>query len=197
MSNQKADIDLQTALVLSGLVQPVSSKVKGGKLQIMCRLQSGADKRWLEVVESLLKLTKEAPAEIIICRRYILKDEHMVFGWFLHIDAKNVKSLEMIVSDMVGVIGSYRPLLEAPVIQAPRRALAPGEHPPVRLPPPRPPGEPGMDHQPPEGFVPKLTTVKNITDANGRPTVIEEMPLPHVHKEMNQINSKGRGAKSI
>lgn len=210
----KSSLKLQSALMATGLVQPVSEVTKGGHLEVLCRQVPGQEKPWLRVVEMLLTYGEgysAAGVDLHICRRYLLKNGMMVFGWHIAIDCKNAKLLGTTVDNLVAeVLEEARTLLEAqepavtpapreqPVaVQAASRApLAPGQHPAPRMPPPRPPNAPGnVIGTVPPGFTPQIRVVQNTRDQNGKVTIVEEMQLPHVYTEMNIPNSKGRGAK--
>lgn len=211
----KSSLKLQSALMGTGMVQPVSDKMKGGHLEVLCRQVPGQEKPWLRVVETLLTYGEgyaAAGVDLHICRRYLLKNGMMVFGWHIALDCKNAKVLGTTVDNLVNeVLNEAKASLDGPGVteeppapqvasQAPQAAsrapLAPGQHPPPRVPPPRPPNEPGtVVGTPPPGFRPQIRVVQNTRDQNGKVTIVEEMQLPHVYSEMNVPNSKGRGAK--
>lgn len=202
----KTSLILQSALMATGLVQPVSEKVKGGYLEVLNRQVPGQEKGWLQAVDKLLVLSETLPAaELHICRRYVRKNGQMVFGWHISIDCKSAKALQEVVGEVARVLGEFRPTLEEPpprpepaVVAQPahRQPLAPGRHPSPQMPPPRPPNEPGtvIGSEPPN-FRPAVRVVQNTRDGEGKVHIVEEMPLPHVYSEMNRPNSKGKGAK--
>jgi hypothetical protein len=203
--SSKITMQLQSALIATGLVQPVSEKARGGYVEILCRQVPGQERPWLQVVDKLLMLAQETGQEFHICRRYVLKNGQMVFGWHLAFECKNVKTLQSVVDSVVkNVLEQSRPSLHEPeparqepavVSQAASRApLAPGRHPANRAAVPRAPGEPGTVVGTPPATV-GLTVVQNFRDEHGKVTIVEEMALPHVYEEMNRPNSKGRGAK--
>jgi hypothetical protein len=213
----KSSLALQSALMATGLVQPVSEKMRGGYLEVLCRQVPGQEKTWLKVVSDLLEYSSGSTNfEFHICRRYVLRNGQMVFGWHISLDCKSAKvlakSVEQVVIDVLErarpTLESREPTLESreerpapqPVPQAPQGAyrapLAPGQHPVARIPPPRPPNAPGaVIGTKPSGFVPQIRVVQNSRDQNGKVTIVEEMQLPHVYAEMNVPNSKGKGAK--
>jgi len=211
--SSKASMRLQSALMSTGLVQPVSEKSRGGYVEVLCRQIPGQEKEWLRVVEALLTYASGSAGlfEFHICRRYVLKNGQMVFGWHISMDCKNTKTLDSQLDMMLAeVLDDARASLGGPVTedrpvtvaapQAPQTPsgvpLAPGRHPPPRAALPRQPNPPGtiVGTPPPPGSA-SLKVVQNFRDENGRVTIVEEMALPHVHEEMNRPNSKGRGAK--
>lgn len=211
--SSKATMKLQSALISTGLVQPVSEESKGGYLEVLCRQIPGQEKAWLRVVESLLVYSERSDSfKFHICRRYVMKNGQMVFGWHISIDCKNTKTLDRTVDVMVAeVLEEVRASLAEPAAEpppqhpqaqpqavraAPRQPLAPGQHPPTRVPPPRPPNDPGtVVGTPPANFAPAVRVVQNTRDERGKVTIVEEMALPHVYSELNVPNSKGKGAK--
>lgn len=213
--SSKASMQLQSALIATGLVQPVSEKSKGGYVEVLCRQIPGQEKPWLKVVESLLTYADGAEGslnfELHICRRYVRKNGQMVFGWHISITSRSAKVLWLSVEHVVAeVLSKATPSLEGPVTeerpapqvvsQAPqadnRRPLAPGQHPQNQSAPPRLPGPPGaVIGTPPPGFKPSVRVIQNFRDENGKQTIIEEMQLPHVYAELNRPNAKGKGAR--
>jgi len=204
--SSKITMQLQSALIATGLVQPVSEKARGGYVEILCRQIPGQEKAWLQVVDKLLMLAQELGEEFHICRRYVMKNGQMAFGWHIAFECKNVKALQAVVNSVVtNVLEQSRPSLDeaepavrpepAVVPQAASRApLSPGRHPPPRAASPRAPGAPGTVVGTPPDTV-GLRVVQNSRDEHGKVTIVEEMALPHVYDEMNRPNSKGRGAK--
>jgi hypothetical protein len=147
----------------------------------------------------MLKVTKDLSEDFLFCRRYLLKDGQMVYGWYIQIESKNAKTLEVRASLLNAVLISFAPGLE-PVKQVAepyRPPLSPGQHPTQQMPPPRPPNAPGLAHPLPPGASPQLVTIKSGRDDKGNNVIIEEMPLPHIGKDLNDINAKGRGAKFL
>ena len=214
--NSKSSMKFQSALIGTGLVQPVSDSTRGGFLETLCRQIPGQEKGWLSVVNRMLELQESSGGllgDLHVCRRYIRKNGSMVFGWHISIDCKSAKALSAAVDAIVNeILLGCRPSLDEPqqrheyqepaiapqaaVAAQSRAPLAPGQHPPPRAASPRAPGAPGGPNTPPpNNLTPGLRVVQNFRDENGRQTIVEEMPLPHVHSEMNRPNSKGKGAK--
>jgi len=205
--SSKITMQLQSALIATGLVQPVSEKSRGGYVEILCRQIPGQEKVWLQVVDKMLIFAEERKTvlqEFHVCRRYVRKGGQMAFGWHIALTCKNVKTLQAGVENLIEeVLELARPSLDEPeparpepavVPQASSRPLAPGRHPSARAAPPRAPGAPGTVVGTPPATV-GLTVVQNFRDEHGKVTIVEEMALPHVYAEMNRPNSKGRGAK--
>ena len=85
--SSKAMMKLQSALLSTGLVQPVLEKAKGGYLEILCRQIPGQEKAWLQIVEAMLVYANGSDSfEFHVCRRYVMKNGGMVFGWHISID---------------------------------------------------------------------------------------------------------------
>lgn len=203
----KAELALKSALLSTGLVQPVDSKVRKNRIEVLCRQVPGQEKVWLEVVEAILKQadselseTDEIGHYVHLCRRYVYKGERMVFGWHVQVEADKPKDLQAGIESVIRVLALAKPQLEeaapkdAPkpptiprqTVATSRRPLAPGQHPPPRTPPPRQPqGGPGTFHEPPPDVEFGLRVVKHERGADGKETIIEEMPLPHIHRELN------------
>lgn len=201
--SSKVSMQLQSALIATGLVQPVSEKNKGGSIEVLCRQIPGQEKPWLQVVDRLLQLGEELSEDFHICRRYVRKNGVMVFGWHLAFTCKSAKALQTVIDNVVkNVLEEARPTLQQEVVEeqpaAPvavhRQPMAPGRHPPPRAPTPRAPGAPGTVVGTPPATV-GITVVQNSRDEKGKLTIVEEMPLPHVYAEMNRPNEKGKGAK--
>lgn len=195
----KAEMTLKSALLSTGLVQPVDSKVRKGRVEVLCRQVPGQEKSWLNVVEKILTASEEASQDVHLCRRYVLRDGQMLFGWHIQVDAEKVKDLMAAVEVVVQVLASAKPSLDvAPKepprpptvprqnVQQPRRPLAPGQHPPKAPAHPRAPsGGPGTAHEAPAGFSFEKRTVLKKREENGMEMIVEEMPLPHIHSELN------------
>lgn len=205
MSAATSSLQLRTALMATGLLMPVSSSDNPKNFWILCRIVPGQETAWLKVVENIL-LSHEADVDwkdkpdIVLARRYVAKDGKMVFGWYLSIIAKSVKELEKAEHFLHRHLEEARPTLtspeqvpqKAPVV--PGRTLAPGQHPPPRAPVARSASEALSTPEPPRNFSPALRVVKKSFDEKGRLETVEEMPLPHVYRELNTPNDKGKGA---
>lgn len=100
--SKEVEFDLKSAILQTGLLQPVSSSMKGCHLEILCRQVPGREQAWLKVVQAILIHLEGANPHI--CRRYILKDGKMVFGWHIQLDAPNKKGLAQIAGDLKTVL---------------------------------------------------------------------------------------------
>jgi hypothetical protein len=191
----------------TGLLQPVSSSDNPKNFWVMCRIVPGQEPAWLRIVETIL-VSHEANVdwvdkpEIILARRYVAKDGKMAFGWYVSIIAKSVKDLEKATQVLQMHLEDARPTLtsvtqvpqRAPVVEPVGRALPPGQHPRPRAPDARVAGEALSNPEPPKDFTPAIRIVKKGFDDKGRLETVEEMPLPHVYKELNTPSARGKGA---
>jgi hypothetical protein len=171
--SQKTEVNLQMALSSTGILQPLSTKSKGGSVEAMCRLTQGSEKSWVPLAEKLMrKCHALGVADTHICRRYVLKDGVMVFGIHVGINVGTAKELDTVVSQLKDSLAGTAPEQVTPVVASAKTKVQPP------IPGPAP-----------------IKTVSSGRDANGVLTVIQEMPLPHVYSELNQPNAKGRGAR--
>jgi hypothetical protein len=210
MSATKMEMELRMGIMGTGLLQPVESSTGKGHLEVLSKVVPGQEKAWVALLDNVLELT-EGGVDLHVCRRYLRKKGRTVFGWHLAITAKNAKKLQEALDAVLAVLARAQPELApeepqealAAVLGAPARTprvgtLRPGQHPPPQPGIPRAPGAPGGFGEEPENFVPTIRVVKKGVDAQGRPTSIEEMPLPHVYRELNKPAHKfGKGAKGI
>jgi hypothetical protein len=205
----KAKLEFQSALIGTGLVQPVDFTATKKTVSVICRQVPGQERPWLKIVEGLLHAMGGIPVgEFHVCRRYVLKEGRMVFGWHLGIEVPDAHALVAAIGAAVAVLAQAKPSLappapepyeEAPEPAAPRpgRALAPGQH-PVRVPQPRQPGPPAQLGERPPGRVEGIRVVSRTVDEDtGKVIIEEEMPLPHVYRDLNKPAHKdGRGART-
>lgn len=170
---------LESALVATGLVQPVDGNTKGGHVEVLCRQVPGQEAGWIAVVDELLAL----PAKLHLCRRYLHKNGEMVFGWHVQVDASSGKELTNHIQEMIEVLNRSRPALN-PVGNRPS--------PQVRQ------SRPNVTQEPDPPQAPASTTkFRRGRDENGQPIMeVSEMQLPHVNRDLNVPNAKGRGAKA-
>jgi hypothetical protein len=217
MSSASLSLQLRSAIMATGLLQPVSHSDNPKHFWVLNRIVPGQEAAWLSVVESVLidfemAAWEGAKPDLIIARRYVAKEGKLVFGWYINIVAKSLKDLEQMVRMMQLHLEAAKPTLApapvreqqqpapAPVAQAAQRqrTLAPGEHPPPRPAVPRAPGQ-GTARDAPPGFRPTLRVVKHEVLAGGKGVITEEeMPLPHVYSnDMNKPTAKDKGAKRL
>lgn len=199
--------DLQGALMLTGLVQPVSSNQKGGWLEVLCRQVPGQEKAWLAAVEAVLEVAEVhgLSEALILARRYLRRDGRMVFGWYLSIGLKNTKELAAASAHLIRTLEGFKPSLSTASVSAVSADRA-TSGPPVPVPhrplpaavkamtnaTPRSPSD-GRDPTPPNQ-APRAVT---MTGPGGRNEVLE-IPLPHVYRELNKPKEGStKGARTL
>lgn len=127
----KAELALRELLLMTGCVQPVKVESKGSRIFALCRELKGQTKIWLADVEKLLHLAQDNDIPLHLCRQYVLKDGHMVFGWHVAIDAKSAADLTRCLSVIRGAIDSLGPELGSEsdlVVAALSEASPPAPH---------------------------------------------------------------------
>lgn len=209
MSATKMEMELRMGILGTGLLQPVESSTGKGHLEVLSKVVPGQERAWVALLDELLVLT-ETGVDLHVCRRYLRRKGRTVFGWHLALAAKNARKLQEALDGVLAVLARSQPelvpeasqdVLEAALTQGPTPrvgTLRPGQHPPPQPAVPRAPGAPGGFGAEPDGFVPTIRVVKRGVDEKGQPTTIEEMPLPHVYRELNKPAHKfGKGAKNI
>lgn len=198
---------LREALFATGLVQPLESKATAKKVAVLCRLTPGQERAWLRVVESLLKTFDNRPdTEIILARRYVMRNGRMAFGWYIVFETKNAKELKALIPEAVTILQAAKPDLNPVVEEEERPAPTPKKLLRYKSPyandpdvaaalaaagstaAPRAPSMEGEDDEPrpPPGLKVKLTTVENTIDSKGKRKIVQEMPLPNVYQELNK-----------
>lgn len=210
----KALQTLREALYATGLVQPLNATSHGKGVSVICRQLPGYEKPWLQVVDRLLEAAEAAGHDIHICRRYVRKEGRMVFGWHLGVEAKNAKTLVEVVDLLVPILKMGQELSVAPPEAIPvqkhrsayqdrtpdsiKKGLEAEGTPVGTTAPRRAPEFVGPDPEAPPEIKTHLTVVQRGRDTKGKPTTIEEMPLPHVYQELNKPKPGSiKGAKGI
>lgn len=189
----KAELELKSALISTGLVLPVESEGKGGHVSILCRQVPGQDKAWLQIVKELL----EEESTLHLCRRYLVKYKQLVFGWHIEFTVKNSKAAEVMVESLNKVLSKAKPTLERVQEEPVERAVL------TQLPETVRRGRRVADPDPePLHVGPQqvrgVRVVEQGRDAKGKPWTVQEMPLPHVSRDLNAPTSpKSKGARSI
>lgn len=89
----KAELELRELLLLSGCVQPVKISSRGSSLSALCRELKGRAPAWLSIMEELLQVCEADAFPVHLCRRYVLKDGKMVFGWHIGFEARSAAEL--------------------------------------------------------------------------------------------------------
>lgn len=205
----KAEFELKSALLGTGVVSPLSAVSKGGSVEVLCRQVPRREKAVLHMLTEILTTAEKESISLHVCKRFILKDGKLAFGWNFALDCKNPKAASM----AVGVISKRLVELQPD--------LAEQDEPQA---PPEPTPTPQAASQAPQSFDPLALRRRGIavhTEAGiignvqerrgsfqrgvpteGRLTItyqqgkdaIFEMPLPHVTREANIPNERGRGA---
>lgn len=193
----KAELDLKSALISTGLVLPVESEGRGGHVSILCRQVPGQDRGWLQVVKEMLIAAEVGVAvDVHICRRYLVKSGQMVFGWHLGFEAKSQKEAQALVSRLTKVLEKAKPTLEQAeetVERAVRTQLPETARRGRRVADP----DPEPLHVGPQQ-VRGVQVVEQGRDAKGKPWTVQEMPLPHVTRDLNApTGPKSKGARSL
>jgi hypothetical protein len=207
----KAELNLKSAILSTSLLQPIDSKSKGRYLEVICRQIPGQEKPWLSILLKMLTKAADSDFSLHVCRRYVVKDRKLAFGWNLSIDAKSTKKLDEAVDILCKILAEAKPVLtldevrNEPTPQNNRHISPPkfnqGRPGPKlgnkRLPLPRASGMASQVQEAPSGFQPEIKLVSEKVDDKGRSTQVFEMPLPHTYHELNKPNAKGRGARMI
>lgn len=219
MSLAKLELDLRSSLMETGLVQPVKAFSKNGHIEVLCRQVPGQEKMWLLVVANLLLAGEEEKVNIHICRRYVLKDRKMVFGWHIEINAKSLKVLTKDLAIVRAELEEARPTLDAPA----ERAQAPQgkQYTSPYKTDAQASREMGLDEQDGEsGYLgrrvnadpkldlkqamgvpsdsPSLRVVKRSRNSKGVEEFELEMPLPHMTRDVNAPKKPGgKGATRL
>jgi hypothetical protein len=196
----KSDEELfSEVLYNTGVLLPVSTESKGGKVSSMCRLAPGKDKEWPPLAEKILKAVDALGAEAHVCRRYVLREGSMVYGIHVSVEAKSAKQLKAALTSMQHSVGSINaaPVTApgAPVVKEVYPAMSYAEYRKYTSATPRALTDPAKVDPPPPGFTYQSKRVQTSVGENGKVTIVDEVPLPHIHHEMNVPNSKGRGAR--
>lgn len=204
--SKQLELDLRSGLLGTGLVQPVQYGSGKGTARTtiwaLCRLVRGQERAWLELAQELLAYCEGTGVDLHLCRRFLLKDGQMVSGWHLELMAP-AKTLKKAFPGFLATLQSAAPELGADApptyVDPPRQPAARPQEPPrpgQRMGTPIPPGPPARVDPAPPGFMPTLKVIKDEVDDNGKRTIVEEMPLPHVYREMNRpAHRDGKGAR--
>ena len=189
--SMKAELELKSALLSTGLVQPVESSAKGGHAEVLSKQVPGQEKPWMAVVVGMLKVATDERIGLHICKRFLLMEGQLVYGWHLSVTMKGAKVVESAVKSLIDqVLSKAKPSL-SPVVeerQAPPRPAPSGG---------RRQAEPDPTPQSQEAGVAGISVVARGHDAKGKAWTVQEMPLPHVTRDMNVPTQKRKGARSI
>jgi hypothetical protein len=211
----KVEIEIRELLLMTGCLQPLKIEQKGGHLSVLCREIKGMASLWLKKVDLLLKLGEEGDVPFHLCRKYVLKNGQMVFGWHVGIDAKSVADLHRCLAVLRAAMenADSQEAEEEPAVEQPSA----GQHQQTKQysdeekkqrnanyknhtqSAPRTPENDQADPIPPANFEFGLKLIESgqMMGKNGRmePKETYEVPLPHVYiEDRNVPNKKGRGA---
>lgn len=140
MSTKQHAERLARALESTNLAQPVKITHAENRVNVLCRVTEGNEKKWVELVSNILIATSEEAGEphnwqSHICRNYFLKEDgggpKLVWGWNVSIQSQNMSiSLDAVIAVIKGktlrVKGSPRELDEFPLHGASPNRNAPG-----------------------------------------------------------------------
>ncbi len=112
---------LARALESTGLAQPVSATHHEQRVAVMCRVNSGNEEKWVNLIRNILITTLNEEKEIHawqahICRNYFIKeiegqDRKLVWGWNVSIHSREMSlALEVLIKVIKGqIITTSRP----------------------------------------------------------------------------------------
>jgi hypothetical protein len=221
-SDRELELDIRSVLLSTGHVEPLKIEVNGNKVEILCREIPDRGKMWLKDVWGLLHESAPTEIDLHLCKRYLLKNGSMVFGWHIGIESKNARNLK---KDIDWFCAAMKRVLAGQTTMVPTTTTV------VSQPSPSPtkpagtvidpnfaddmdvrreaatarttasPRTPEYAPDPPVAATkPKMTMVEDgtMTDSSGKTMRVQvvEMPLPFVYtNDMNKPNEKGGGAK--
>jgi hypothetical protein len=196
-------MELNAAIMSTGLVIPVDGGMekttRSSTLWVLCKQVPGGEKGWLAIVDALLFAAENS---VHACRRYVRKNDRMVFGWYLSFTAPS-KKLPSIIEAVVAILNEVKPTLTAaseeryqPTPQEPEATGSVRDYIPegARV----PSGPMARVAPPPPAFNPNPRVVlRKIDEHTGKIHEETEMPLPFIYREMNKPTPGGRGAKPL
>jgi len=176
----RTKLELETAILRTGLLQPVQSHIEGRSIWVLCRQLPGTEAAWIKVVQNLLEVSEVNNINILVCRRYLLKEGNLVFGWYIQISGKKVaevvKAVELLIQE---VLEKAKPILESlNKIKPSKESHVTLERPPLKA--------PKREDSVLSKTGPTIRVVHRSVDSNtGEVVEIKEMPLPHVYRDLN------------
>ena len=112
MSSKAYADRLARALELTGLAQPVNASYAENRINVLCRVASGAEAKWTELLRKVLLATEAESGQAHvwqahICRHYFLKEvereKKLVFGWNVSIQSQDMgTSLDYLMRTLKG-----------------------------------------------------------------------------------------------
>lgn len=136
---------LSRTIEATGLAQPVNATFSENRVQILCRVASGNEDKWVNLIRALLESELDEHAQVHawkshICRNYFIKEDptshsrKLVWGWSISIHSPEMAlSLNAIVKiargEPIRMVGSSKELTEFPLhgATAQRNALKGGK----------------------------------------------------------------------
>lgn len=171
-----------------GMLQIVKAEVKKTSANYLCRIIPGKERTWLDLMGSLLQVFEKSDCEIHLCRKYVLKNGKMVYAWNIGFKGNMNTAESIFASNLVpeSLPGGKQKKVG---LAKPSKAILNGLQ-------PRSPSPSGPDPEIPPGTKIAMTIIKKEKGADGSLTVIEEMPLPNVYRDLNvPKHAFGKGAK--
>jgi hypothetical protein len=189
MTGSQAELALKSALLGTGLVQPVDAVTGRGVVEVLCRQVPGQEAPWMRIVDGLLQKLEATPDALHIGRRYVRRNGQLVFGWHLGLRAPKAAEFGVLVAAACEVLATAKPELTPAAPARRRRAAAAVEEPDEDEEAPDEPARPSAPVRP-------IKVVRRSTDEDGSTVIEEEMPLPHVYRDLNRPAYAGaRGAR--
>lgn len=176
---------LRESLFATGLVQPLDGSGKGKSVSLLCRQIKGQEASWILAIDKILEASEAEGFHSHICRRYVRREGRIAFGWFLEFSASSAKGLVSVVDRVSEILrATPRSTEQAPAQKIFTSAKNPGRSSNSSTAAPRS-GEVQVDTPPPTNFKVRMVETRIGTDKDGRPTFVQEMPLPHVYEDIN------------
>lgn len=209
MATSKAEFELKSALLGTGVVSPVSAVSKGGNLEVLCRQVPLREKAVIQMLTEVLTTAEKEAINLHVCKRFILKDGKLAFGWNFALDCKSAKAALVAVEVISKRLVEIQPDLvvaEQALLPEPEPAPAPVRPATQSTPDAATLRRRGIAVHTEAGIIGNVTerrgSLQRGVATEGRLTITQqdsggtvfEMPLPHVRREMNVPNERGRGA---
>lgn len=192
MSSKEIELELKSAILDTGVLTPVDISVKGKTAWVMCRQVKGSDKFVLDFIPGILQL-ESGLLELSVCKKYVLKENALVFGWYFRFEGSNAENLK---EGIVRFSAFTKTLVYKPEADnGPQTGRGNGSTDTSKAernePSPR-------NNTPTRNSAPSIQTVKRFDKETGQVVdEVVEMPLPHVGAmDMNApTGPNGKGAK--
>lgn len=201
----KDELDLKGMLLSTGLVQPVKSESRGGRVAILCRLVPGQESAWLRAVERLLQELEQFSGDFTlhVCKQFLLRNGVMVAGWFIAIDAKGTAFLRAALNSMRPIFETLQPDLVSEEAPAPLPVIIPKKKQAAPASVPEEDEEEEEAQPVTQDLVKRRMAYLKKTTATPRapaalpagfsvPDVPEDVQKPHVVFRGQAVDSKGR-----